>query len=408
MHSVNPRRVVVTGVGCVSALGQDARQFWAALSRGICGIGPLTKVPVQQLGIRVAAEVRNFFGDRHFNPRQLIQLDPFAQYALVSAAEAIEHSGIDFSAENTRQTAIVLGSGVGGDTTINHCANIIYGEKKPNLHPLSIPRTMLNSAVSQIAIHHGITGPAFAVSSACASATHAIGQAFWMVRHGIADAAVTGGSEACLTLGSIRAWESLRVMAPDTCRPFSRDRKGMVLGEGAGVLILETRKSARKRGATILAEILGFGMSADARDIVRPSGDGAVMAIEQCLADAHLPADAIDYVNAHGSGTPANDVMETRALHRVFGAHSRKLAISSTKSMHGHALGAGGALELISTVLALNKGVIPPTANFTEPDPDCDLDYIPNQTREQPIQAAISNSFAFGGLNAVLALKKAD
>ena len=407
MREGNFHRVAVTGVGCISALGHDAREFWRALTHGVCGIGPITKVAEHHLKVKVAAEVKNFSASIHFDPRQLNLLDPFAQFALVSAAEAIKSSGLDINEYVGRRTAIVLGSGIGGDASINHSAKMLYGQNKTGPHPLSIPRAMLNAAVSHIAISHGITGPAFAISSACASATHAIGQAYLMVRHGMVRAAITGGSEACLTLGTLKAWESLRIMARDTCRPFSRDRKGMVLGEGAGVIVLEPWEVARRRSAPILAEIVGFGMSADANNMVHPSLDGTAKAIDECLADAQLPAECVDYVNAHGSGTPANDVTETRALHRVFGAHAQKLSVSSTKSMHGHALGASGALELIATVFAVNSGVVPPTMNYSGRDPECDLDYTPNQAREKSIQVALSNSFAFGGLNAVLAVKKA-
>lgn len=401
------RRVAVTGVGTVSALGLNASEFLRSLRQGHCGIGPMTRVEEDQLGVRIAAEVKDFDATRYFDKRLLNLLDPFAQFALVSAQEAIDHSGLGISGGMSHRTAVVLGSGIGGDTSVNDSARSLYGEIRRGLHPLTIPRAMLNAAVCQISIKHGITGPAFAVSSACASATHAIGQAFWMIRHGMVDAAVTGGSEACLTFGTMKAWEALRVMAPDTCRPFSHDRKGMVLGEGAGILVLESWESARARGSEILAEIAGFGMSADAKDIVHPSVNGIARAMTQCLRDACLRADAVDYVNAHGTGTSANDIAETRALHRVFGAHAGKLAISSTKSMHGHAMGASGALESIATVLAIRNGIAPPTMNFSERDPVCDLDYVPNKAREMPIRAAISNSFAFGGLNAVLALKKA-
>ena len=408
MRDSNLHRVAITGVGCISALGHNAAQFWDALSTGESGIGPLTKVVDQRLNAGIAAEIKDFAAVDHFDRRQLILLDPFAQYALIAAEEAVECSGLDLEGGAGAQTAIVLGTAIGGDAAINHSANMLYSESKSGVHPLTIPRAMLNAAVSHISIKHGITGPTFAVSSACASASHAIGQAFRMVQHGMAKTAITGGSEACLTLGTLKAWESLRVMARDTCRPFSNDRTGMVLGEGAGILILEDWQSARKRGATILAEVLGFGMSADAKDIIHPSLDGNVAAIRNCLADAGLPADGVDYVNAHGTGTLVNDVTETRALHRVFGAHAGELAVSSTKSMHGHALGASGALELIASVYAINKSIVPPTMNYTDADPECDLDYTPNEAREKSIQVALSNSFAFGGLNAVLAVGKAS
>ncbi len=271
---------------------------------------------------------------------------------------------------------------------------------------MTIPRLMVSAATSHVSMAHGITGPAFSVSSACSSANHAIGEAYWMVRSGRAAAAVTGGADACITLGTMRGWEALRVMATDTCRPFSLDRRGMVLGEGAGVFVLERLDAARARGAPIYAELAGFGTSADAADLVHPAEAGAARAIAQAMTVAGLNPEDVDYVNAHGTGTGVNDVTETRALHRVFGGRARHLAVSSTKSVHGHALGAAGALELAVTVRAMAEGVIPPTVNFTRPDPECDLDCVPNQARERPIRAALSNSFAFGGLNAVLAVKR--
>ncbi len=406
--SVNNRRhrVVVTGLGCVSAIGNDVGDFWRSLRDGRCGIGPITKVSNDNLKVGIAAEVKDFDPQVHFDRRQLNLLDPFAQFAMVAARQAIADSGLDFAGDHSGHAAVILGTGKGGDTTANEGAYRLLIEGKAGVNPLAIPRAMANAAVSQIAIEHGITGPAFAVSSACASANHAIGQAFWMVRHGVVSSAITGGSEACLTFGTLKAWEAMRITASDTCRPFSRDRKGLVLGEGAGILVLESLESARNRGAIILAEVAGFGMSSDATDIVFPSEDGTARAIKAALDDAGLDPGDVQYVNAHGSGTKANDVTETRALHSVFKEHARKLAVSSTKSMHGHALGAAGALELIATVLAMREGIAPPTANYSDRDPDCDLDYLPNQARDISIRAAISNSFAFGGLNAVLALRR--
>jgi len=275
------------------------------------------------------------------------------------------------------------------------------------VHPLTIPKTMANAGASHISMEFGITGPSYTISTACSSAGHAIGQAFWMVRNGITDLALAGGSEAPFSFGILKAWEAMRVVSPETCRPFSKDRRGMVLGEGAAMLVLEPLEAALARGATVHAEIAGFGMSADACHITQPSADGAAKAMRAALRDAGLAPEAIGYVNAHGTGTLANDATETAALHAVFGAHAGKLAISSTKSMHGHALGAAAALECVATVLALRDGVLPPTANYNVPDPECDLDVIPNQARQAQVEWAISNSFAFGGLNAVLALRKA-
>ena len=295
---------------------------------------------------------------------------------------------------------------MGGKTTDDAAFEKLYGQGNPRVHPAVIPRLMASSATSQLTMEFGVTGPAFTVSSACSSANHAVGQALGLIRQGSADIVLTGGSEACFTLGTMKAWEAMRVMAPDTCRPFSRGRRGMVLGEGAAIVVLESANHARARGASIYAELAGFGMSADADHLIHPNEIGAARAMEAALADARLSPEDISYINAHGTGTEVNDVTETRAIRRVFGRHADALAVSSTKGAHGHALGASGALELAATVLALQRRSVPPTVNFLEPDPACDLNYIPNEARDMAVGAALSNSFAFGGLNAVLALKK--
>jgi nodulation protein E len=365
-------------------------------------------MPRDGLRFGIAAEAQGFDPLAHFEEKKLILLDRFSQFALVAAREAIAQSGIDFAADGLGEnTAVVIGTGIGGEQTHDEASRRLYAENNPRTHPLTIVRLMANAPASQICIENKLTGPSFATSSACASANHALAQAFHMVRSGVADAAVAGGSEACITLGVIRAWEAMRVMADDTCRPFSKQRRGMVLGEGAAVFVLETLKRAQRRGATILAEFAGAGMSADAGDIVFPSEAGAAKAIARALADGAIGVDEIGYVNAHGTGTPANDPTESKAIRRVFGAHADALAVSSTKSMHGHALGAAGAIELVATIGALRDGVVPPTMNFLDPDPECDLDYVANAARERPVRAALSNSFAFGGLNAVLALRRA-
>ncbi|MEC7658182.1 MAG: beta-ketoacyl-[acyl-carrier-protein] synthase family protein, partial [Pseudomonadota bacterium] len=306
------------------------------------------------------------------------------------------------------RAAAIIGSGVGGQTTLDNSYYAIYAEKKKRVHPFTVPRLMINAATSHITMEHGITGPAYTVASACSSANHAMGQAFLMVRSGMVDTAVTGGAEATITVGTMKGWEALRVMANDTCRPFSKGRTGMVLGEGAAVFVFETLENAKARGAKIYAEVVGHGLSSDAMDITLPDANGAARAISGALKDAGLNPEDVDYVNAHGTGTAANDVTETRALKQVFGDHASKFAVSSTKSMIGHALGGAGALELAAVVLGMRDGIAPPTANYQEPDPDCDLDYIPNEAREMEINVAISNSFAFGGLNAVVALRKFD
>ncbi len=401
-----PHRVVITGYGCISPLGPDAETTWQAMREGRSAIGPIANIPTDILNVRIAAEVKAFEPARHFDAKQSVLMDRFAQFALVAAREAIAHSGLSFEGERAERTAAIIGTSVGGQVAIDDSYRKLYGERVPRVHPLTIPRFMVNAAPSHITMEFGITGPAFSVASACASANHAIGQAFHMLRSGQIDAAVAGGAEACIAVGPMKAWEALRVLATDTCRPFSKNRKGMVLGEGAGIYVLETLEGARARGAAMHAELAGFGMSADAGDIVQPSVDGAVRAIGGALRDAGLAPEAVGYVNAHGTGTAANDATETVALHRVFGGQARRLAISSTKSVHGHALGAAGALELLAAIRALTDGIIPPTANYTEPDPECDLDYVPNTARERDVAACLSNSFAFGGLNAVLALRR--
>jgi nodulation protein E len=402
------RRVVITGMGVVCALGHDARRVWQGMCDGVSAIGPLRGFEDQDMRTRVAAQVRDFDPNVHFESKKLALLDRVSQFALVAAREAVVQSGLDFAAnENLRaRTGCVVGTGTGGEETVDECSRRLYGEGNPRLHPLSIVRRMMNAPASQVSIEFGVAGPTFAVSSACASANHALAQSFALVRSGVCDAALAGGTEACLTLGVLRAWEAMRVMADDTCRPFCRQRRGLVLGEGAGMFVLEDFDHARARGAEILAEFAGAGMSADAGDIVMPSDLGAARAIRAALSDAGINAGDVDYINAHGTGTPANDPTETRAIHMVFGDAAGRLALSSTKSLHGHALGAAGALELVAVIGALRDGVIPPTANFLDPDPACDLDYVPNAAREKPVRAALSNAFAFGGLNAVVALKR--
>ena len=401
------RRVAITGMGAVCALGNDATSTWAAMREGRPAIGPITNIPTDLLLVKIAAEVRGFDPLQHFDAKRLILFDRVSQFALVAAREAVRQSGLDFRA-NARgaRTACIIGTGIGGENTHNEQARRFYEEKNPRVHPLTIVRLMANAPACQITMEHGLTGPSFAVVSACASANHAMSQAFEMVRSGKVDFAVTGGSEACITVPCVKAWEAVRVTADDTCRPFCKQRRGMVLGEGAGIFVLEEFEHARARGAAILAEFAGAGMSADAGDIVLPSLDGASKALAAALADARMAPEDVDYINAHGTGTPANDPTESKAIRRVFDARADKLAVSSTKSMHGHALGAAGAIELVATIGALREGIVPPTANFIDPDPDCTLDYVPNAAREMPVRAALSNSFAFGGLNSVIALRR--
>ena len=401
-------QVVVTGMGCISSLGPDAPSHVEAAIEGRSGIAPTTLLPPDRLPGCMVAEVKGFDPAEHIDRRRLGMTDRAAQFALVAAKEAVDSSGVEIDEDLGRRTAVVLGTGVGGMTTIDDNFRRLYQEGSTRLPPFTIPKLMVNAPASHLSMAFGITGPAWAVATACSSSNHAIGQAMQLVRSGTVDVAITGGAEAVITYGCLKAWEALRVMAPDTCRPFSHDRRGMIIGEGAAVLVLESMERARARGAVIHGEIAGFGMSSDAGDLVQPSADGAARAMAAALADAGLAPTDIAYVNAHGTGTPANDPTETRAIHGAFGEHAKRLAVSSTKSMHGHALGAAGALEIVATLGAMNRRIVLPTMNFTEADPECDLDYVANAARELDVSAALSNSFAFGGLNAVLALRRVD
>jgi nodulation protein E len=400
-------RVVITGIGVVSPVGCGLNEFWSALVDGRSGIRAIENIPTQRLNTRIAAQVLDFDPNAYFEPKRANQLDRFSQFAVVAARAAVRDAGLDLDEELALQAATVIGTGAGGHITIDDSYFKLYAENAPKLHPLTIPRMMVNAAASQISMDLGLKGPTFTTATACASGTHAIGQAFQMVRSGQAPVAIAGGAEACLTVGTLKAWEALRILSNDTCRPFSKNRSGLVLGEGAAILVLETRERAVARGAPIYAELQGFGMSADAVDLISPDPDGAARAIRSALLDARINAEDVDYVNAHGTGTTLNDRTETKALRSVFGKHADKLAVSSNKGVLAHGLGCAGALEAAATALALHSQIAPPTANFEEKDPECDLDVVPNVARQIPIRSAISNSFAFGGLNAVLVLSRA-
>lgn len=401
-----PRRVAITGIGVISALGENRTAFWDALRQGKPGIRPLQAINPTLLRFPNGAEVENFDPSRYFEERDIALLDRFAQFGTVAAREAVADAQIEWRSMLKENAAIVTGCCVGGQTTQDEGFFGLYKNGSPRVNPFTIPRTMANAAASRISLELGVVGPVYTVSTACSSANHAIGQAFWMVRNHVVDLAVAGGSEAVFSLGFLKAWEAMRVVSPDTCRPFSKERRGLILGEGGAMLILEPLEAALGRGARIYAEIAGFGMSSDAHHITQPSPDGAARAMVSALNDAALAPEQIGYINAHGTATLANDATETEAIRKVFGVHADHLAVSSTKSMHGHALGAAGALEAAASALALYSGILPPTANYTTPDPACDLDVIPNHAREAKIQAALSNSFAFGGLNAVLAFRQ--
>jgi len=402
------RRVAITGIGVVSPIGNNVGEFWDSLAAGRSGIGPITKVDTSELRFKNAAEVKGFNAAEYFDERAMMMLDPFAHFGITAAREAVKESGIAFGDELKDRTGVVTGSCLGGKETEDAFFYDLYANKKNRVPPIAIPRSMSNSVASHVSMEFGLTGATFTTSTACSSANHAIGQAFWLIRQGTLDAAVAGGSEAPICYGNLKAWEAMRVVAPDTCRPFSRDRGGMILGEGGAMFVLEEMEAAKSRGARIYAEIAGFGMSADAHHLTMPLAAGAAKAMRGALADARLDLEDIGYINAHGTATQANDPMEAEAIRIVFGNTADDILVSSTKSMHGHTLGAAGAIEAAATVLGMHKGILPPTANFTVIDPACPVNVIANDSIERTVGAALSNSFAFGGLNAVLAFKRFD
>ena len=400
------RRVVVTGLGVVSALGTGREAHLQGLREGRSGIAPITLIDPERLLIKIAAEAKQFRGEDHFDRQQLSQFDRVTQMAMFCAREAVAQSGIEFDEALGLKTAVIIGTAMGGLHTLDENYHAVYHEMKNRVHPLIIPRLMANAPVSQISMAYGLKGASWSVSTACSSSNHAIAQAFHLIRSGMADAAVTGGTESVLCFGGIKAWEGLRVMSPDGCRPFAKDRNGMVLGEGAAILILEELERATARGALVLGEIAGAGMTADACDIVAPDVDGAARAMRLALADARMSPDEVGYINAHGTATTMNDRSEAAAIHMVLGQQANSVLVSSTKSMHGHCIGAAGALEAAATLMALGEGVVAPTINHHETDAEIGLDIVPNVARMARIDAALSNSFAFGGLNAVLAFRK--
>lgn len=399
------RRVVLTGQGAICALGRGAPEIMAAMREGRSGIGPLEFQDVDRLSIAIGGQIRGYAPEEHFGRQELVLYDPFTQFALLAAREAMAQSGLEITEELSERSGVVLGTSGGGLQTQDENYRLVYQEGKNRVHPFVVPRLMNNAAASHVSMAHDLQGPTYTVATACASSNHAMGQALNLIRAGQADVVLTGGSESMLCFGGIKAWEGLRVMSKDGCRPFSLNRNGMVQGEGAAVFVFEEYEHARARGAEILAEISGFAMTSDASDIVTPNKMGAVRAMRGALRDAGLTPEAIGYINAHGTGTTANDRTECAAVREVFGTAADALMISSTKSMHGHLIGGTGAVELLACVMALREGVIAPTINHDTPDPECDLDVVPNVARERRVGAVMSNAFAFGGLNAVLVLR---
>ena len=368
---------------------------------GRSGIAPITGIPTNRITATIAAQISGYDPAEHFEPRRLPLLDRGAQLAVVAAREAMAQAGLQPDPGQAHRRAAIIAAVI-GQTSLDAAYLAFYGEGASRVHPLTVPRIMTNGAASHLTMEFGLHGPSYAVASACASANHAISAAADTIRLGRADVVLTGGADASIVVGVFKCWEALRVLSSDTCRPFSRDRSGLVLGEGAGILVLEDWDHATRRGATILAELAGTGMTADGADLTAPDAASAAAAMWAALDDAGLDPSEIGWVNAHGTGTRLNDKTESAALHQVFG---RPPPASSNKSMIGHCLSAGAGLEAVATVMALRSGIAPPTANYRDPDPECDLDPIPNEARTLPMQAALSNSFAFGGLNAVIAIK---
>ena len=397
------RRVAITGLGAICAVGADVPSIWAAMLAGRSGIGPITGIPLDRINARIAGEVAGFDPLAHFDARRVPLLDRVSQLALVAGREAMRDAALGPDPAQAARRGAILGA-ANGQTSLDDAYRVFYGESAARVHPLTVPRLMPNASASHLTMEFGLHGPSYATASACASANHAIGLAADQIRMGRADVMLTGGADASIVVGVMKCWEGLRVLSMDGCRPFSKDRSGLVLGEGAAVLVLEEWEHATRRGIRVYAELAGSGMTADGMDLTAPDVSGAVAAMQAALDDAGLDADDIGYVNAHGTGTRLNDRTESVALRQVFGG--RVPPVSSSKGAIGHCLSAAGALEAVATVLALRDGVLPPTAGFNVADPDCGVDPIPEARRVQA-DAALSNSFAFGGLNAVLAFRRA-
>ncbi len=400
------KRVVITGAGAISALGRNVLEHYRSIEKGICGIKELKILDLDSLSIKMGAMVEGYQESEYFSSQQCSIFDRYTQFSIIAANEAMLQSGFEITATNCVKVGVIIGNSGGGLQTLDENYRNVFRHNKKRLHPFIVPKLMANAASSQLSIIFNIQGPSFTVSAACASSNHAMGQAFKLIQSGQLTGAITGGSESMLCFGGLKAWEGLRVMSNTTCRPFSINRDGMVQGEGAAIYFFEEYEHAKKRGATILAEIVGFSMTSDASDIVKPSKDGAKRAMLVALDDAKLDRSQIDYVNAHGTGTVLNDRTESQALNEVFPGSSRVPLVSSTKSMHGHLIGGAGAIELVSCIMSLKYNLIPPTLNFEGFDPDCNLNLVVNNIIEKKVNYVLSNAFAFGGTNSVLIIKK--
>ncbi len=405
-HASGTRRVVVTGLGVITPIGENVDEFWAGMKEGKSGVSPLGGFPLDDLKILIAAQIKNFDPKERLKGYQrdkiITHADRYSWFAGVAAEEAVKHSGLTFPIENPYRAACIIGSGAGGLTTFENAYRNLFIENKRATNPLTLLRIIGSSASAHVGIEYGVKGPTFATCSACSTATHAIGIARDYISHNLVDVAIAGASEAVINYGTMKAWQALHVLSPQGCFPFNKKRNGTVLAEGAGILVLEELEHAKRRGAKILAEIVGYGMTSDSKDMVNPDIEGPREAMRLALQDAKVPPMKIDYLNAHGTATTINDKNETNAIKDLFGKHAYKVAISSTKSMHGHPLGAGGGIEAVACIKAMQEQWVPPTIGLDEPDPECDLDYVPNVGRNMKVGYTMSNSFAFGGLNAVL------
>jgi nodulation protein E len=407
MTSKNGRhRVVVTGMGVVTPIGLSVPDFWASIQAGKSGVSPLEGFPLDDLKILIAAQIKDFDPKarlKHFQRDRIITLaDRYSWFAAAAADEAVRMSGLEVPFADPYRAACIVGSGAGGLVTYETAYRDLFIHNKRATHPLTLLRIIGSSASAHVGIEYGVKGPTFATCSACSTATHAIGIARDYIRNGMVDVAIAGASESVINYGTMKAWQALHVLSPEGCFPFSKRRNGTVLGEGAGILVLESEEHAKRRGAKILAELCGYGMASDSKDMVKPTIEGPAYAMRMALDDAGISPASIDYLNAHGTATTDNDINETKAIKEVFGNHAANLAVSSTKSMHGHPLGAGGGIEAAACLKAMQEQWAPPTIGLDEPDPECDLDYVANAGRPAKIDYTMSNSFAFGGLNAVL------
>ncbi len=400
------RRVVVTGTGVITPIGLSVDDFWNSMKAGKCGVSELGGFPLEDLKILIAAQIKDFDPKerlKHFQRDKLVlHADRYSWFAAAAADEAVKQSGLEFPIADPYRAACIVGSGAGGLVTYENSYRSLFIEGKRATHPLTLLRIIGSSASAHVGIEFGVKGPTFATCSACSTATHAIGVARDYIRNGIVDVAIAGASESVINYGTMKAWQALHVLSPEGCFPFAKKRNGTVLSEGAGILVMESLEHAKERGANILAELVGYGMSSDAKDMVNPDIEGPREAMREALDSAELAPSDVEYLSAHGTATTINDANETRAIKAVFGNHAKSLAISSTKSMHGHPLGAGGGIEAAACIRSINEGWVPPTIGLDEADPECDLDYIPNVGRDLKVNYAMSNSFAFGGLNAVV------